>query len=173
MSVDVKNKRNAGYSLVELMIVVAIIAVLLGVISITYAVVGKANAKSYATTLRQVIAAAQSDTMGRVQNAYDLILTCDAEGDVFAQVGASGQKHQIGTSKIPVSITSDGANVDMIPGRQFTMTFSKSSGKVNSMTFGFGPAFASPGPLMFTCGIDGGKEYHVFVVKQTGKIYME
>lgn len=175
MSVDVKKKRNAGFSLVELMVVVAIIAVLIGVISITYSIVGKANAKSYATTLKQAIATARSNTMGRVQNTYELIITGNADGTVDVQVGDGGSRERIGDSKIPVDITSDGATVPIVAGRVFRMRFSKSDGHVNYMHFDGGAvaAFNSPGELLIQCGPDGGKNYTVHVVKQTGKVYMD
>lgn len=173
MSVDVKKKRNAGFSLVELMVVVAIIAVLIGVVSITYSIVGKANAKSYATTLKQAIATARSNTMGRVQNTYDLILTANADGTVDVQVGQGGQKEQVANSKIPMDIYSGGMVVPMTPGLVFTVTFSKSDGHVTSMSFGSGSTFNNPGELCFQCGPDGGKHYTVHVVKQTGKVYMD
>ncbi|MBO7515891.1 MAG: type II secretion system protein [Lachnospiraceae bacterium] len=175
MSADVRKKSNAGFSLVELMIVVAIISVLIGVVTITYSIVGKANAKSYATTLKQAIASARSDTMGRVQNTYELIITGNADGTVDVQVGDGGNRQRIGDSKCPVDLSSDGAVVDMTPGRVFRMKFSKSDGHVTYMHFDGGaiPAFSSPGELRIQCGPDGGKQYTVHVVKQTGKVYMD
>lgn len=175
MSADVRKKNNAGFSLVELMIVVAIISVLIGVITITYSIVGKANAKSYATTLKQAIASARSDTMGRVQNTYELIITGNADGTVDVQIGQGGSRQRIGDSKTPVELFSDGAAVSIIPGRIFRMKFSKSDGHVTYMHFDGGAidAFVSPGELHIQCGQTSGKHYTVHVVKQTGKVYMD
>ena len=173
MSADVKKKSNAGFSLVELMVVVAIISVLIGAVAITYSIVGKANAKSYATTLKQALATARSETMGRVQNTYELILTCDSDGTAYVQIGQTGRREEIGSDKIPVSIYSGGQNNPLTPGTVFTMKFSKSDGRVTSMSFGYGETFASPSELCFQCGVDGGKHYTVHVIKQTGKVYMD
>ncbi len=175
MSADVRKKKNAGFSLVELIVVVAIISVLITAVAITFSVVGKANAKSYATTLKQAIASARSDTMGRVQNTYELIITGNDDETVDVRIGETGSKKKIGEKDIPVELYSDGALVKMVPGRVFRMRFSKSDGHVTYMHFDGGAidAFDSPGELQIQCGSNSGKHYTVHVVKQTGKVYMD
>ena len=175
MSADVKKKSNAGFSLVELMVVVAIISVLIGAVAITYSIVGKANAKSYATTLKQALATVRSETMGRVQNTYELILTGDSDGTVYVQVGQNANREEVASSKIPMDIYSGGTHVTMGSGMVFRVKFSKADGRITSMQFdgaGVG-AFVSPDELCFQCGDSGGKYYTVHVIKQTGKVYMD
>ena len=111
MSVGAKNKRDAGFSLVELIVVVAIIGVLIGVISITYSIVGRGNAKSFATTLKQTLATARSDTMGRVKDTYDLIVNCNADGTVDVRIGATD--HVYGTGKC-IGLLPDG-HLQLLP----------------------------------------------------------
>lgn len=175
MSVDVKNKRNAGFSLVELMVVVAIMAVLLGFITITYSIVGRGSAKSYATTLKQAIATARSDTMGRVKDTYDLIVSCEANGDVYVRVGAAGNKQCIGTNKIPVDVYTPGIAYTFSPGMELNITFSKSTGGVKSSHFTGGAMNPFPGAseIIFQCGQSGGTHYDVHIVVATGKVYMK
>lgn len=175
MSGDVRNNKNAGFSLVELMVVVGIIAVLLGVVTVTFSIVGRGSAKSYATTLKQAIATSRSETMGRVKDTYELYIIGNADGSVDAQIGAGGQKHQVASSKIPMEICSSGVVIPMTAGRVFTITFSKTDGSVKQMQFvgGAMPAFGGFDEIWFQCGESAGTHYDVHLVIGTGKTYIK
>ncbi len=175
MSVGAKNKRDAGFSLVELIVVVAIIGVLIGVISITYSIVGRGNAKSFATTLKQTLATARSDTMGRVKDTYDLIVNCNADGTVDVRIGATGTRNRIGTAKIPVKVYSSGLSYTFTPGLELVIQFSKSTGGVKSTVMtnsGLNP-FPGASEIIFECGQSAGTHYDVHLVVATGKVYMK
>ena len=71
---------NSGYSLVELIIVIAIMAVLIGTVFYSITMIFGANAKTCANNIQRAIADCKVTTMGK-KEAY-MELYRDAEGNV-------------------------------------------------------------------------------------------
>lgn len=59
-------KKNEGYSLVEMIIVIAIIAVMTGAAMVTIAIIHNAKAKEAASTFEDVLAETQSNAKGKM-----------------------------------------------------------------------------------------------------------
>ena len=130
---------NGGYSLVELIIVVAIMAVLIGTVFYSISMIFGANAKTCANNIQRAIAECKVTTMGK-KEAY-MELYRDAEGNVYTklyvyeQAGAApveGEPQKMGNSRVYVGYTRPGetpdAATELNNGDSVTIQFDRSSG---------------------------------------------
>ena len=83
-------KNNSGFSLVELIIVIAIIAALIGTVVLSVSMVFSANAKACSNDLQRAIADCKVTTMGKAQ-AW-LIVYRGENGRIYSQLHIMEQK---------------------------------------------------------------------------------
>ena len=86
-------KRNAGFTLVELIIVLAVSAILLSILLISYNVVNNANVQKSARRLDTIIRVARTRTMAKGLEAGKLTLYED-HGKIYAALGTDPDKIQ-------------------------------------------------------------------------------
>lgn len=159
---------NTGYSLVELIIVIAIIALIISTVFYSVVMVFGANAKSCANNIQRAIADCKVTTMGRSsaymelyrdadQNVYTRMYVMDSSG---AYVASEPQK--VGTGRVYVAYTpKGGAETELLAGDTIELRFNRASG---------GFAKDAGGNVYEKLHVQGGsKKYEIVLTELTGK----
>lgn len=168
-------KNNSGFSLVELIIVIAIVAALITTVFLSVSMVFSANAKACSNDMQRAIADCKVTTMGKAR-AW-LVIYRGSDNKVYSQMhimeqvdgGAAGELTEItedpqklGGNRVVVTYT-DSAGVEQgdLTETGITIEFDRSSGSFKDGT-----------PQSIDI-IGGNRHYHLVFVKLTGKISVE
>lgn len=165
---------NKGYSLIELVIVLAIIAIIMSTVFYSIILVFSANAKSCANNIQRSIGDCKVTTMGKA-DAY-MVLYRNSGGDVYTQMHikesdgtwTDEEPQKVGSSKVTVGYISGEGNVEtsdtivpLLPDDSIEIHFDRSNG-------GFKADAA--GNLYKAVSVEGGnRKYNITMVKLTGK----
>jgi prepilin-type N-terminal cleavage/methylation domain-containing protein len=174
---DFDNTRyeNGGYSLVELIIVVAIIAVVATLLILSVSMIFSANAKTCANALQSAIADCKVTTMGKA-DAY-LEIYRDSDDNIYAKMwvkesGATDYTEQepekIGGKRVTVTCFPEGAGASgtelTAGGASVTIRFDRASGSFADADYANCAGFEIQG---------GSKHYKLTLTKLTGKAALE
>jgi prepilin-type N-terminal cleavage/methylation domain-containing protein len=170
-----KNSGNAGYSLVELIIVIAIIALLAVTLMFSVAMIFSANAKACANALQSAIADCKVTTMGKA-DAY-LKIYRDSDDNIYAKMyvkesGAADYTEQepekIGGKRVTVTCIPEGAGSSgtelTAGGASAIIRFDRASGSFAAADYANCAGFEIQG---------GSKHYKLTMTKLTGKTALE
>lgn len=154
---------NRGYSLIELIIVFAIIAVLMGTVFYSIILVFSANAKSCANNIQRSIGDCKVTTMGKADAYMELYRNDDGIYTQMHVTESDGtvtheEPQKVGTNRVDVGYTpKDGTETSLTPGDSIEIRFNRSSG-------GF------TGTLYDEIYVRGGsKNYSIKLIALTGK----
>ena len=86
-----RNNKNGGFSLVELIIVVAIMAIVVGVIGLSVGTLTGRKIAKCADEIVSTLERARVLTLGKEQNQVEFVLT-DVSGEYHAQIYQGGTK---------------------------------------------------------------------------------
>lgn len=158
-------RKDKGFSLIELIVVIALMAVAVTVSGYSLSYISLANAKNCATEIKSKLEAARAETTTRVKESPTVVLiSADDEGVYYHIGGTEGYTvKKIGNSTINVKC--DGTELKSISdpsqneGIQFI--YDKASG-----------AFKTVGCNKMTVS-SGGRTYTLTFYQATGKIKME
>ncbi len=162
---DTDNRRrkrsDGGYSIVELIIVIAIIAVIVAAVSYSIVMIFSANAKACANNLQRAVSDCKVTAMGKADASLEIY---GQDGKVYSRMtvdGVAQEPQKIGTNKVSVTCEKDGSAVkDISAGDSVTITFDRSAGSFTEATT---DAFD-------TIVIAGGhREYELKLIRLTGK----
>ena len=168
---------NKGYSLVELLIVLAIIAAVTITVIFSISMIFSANAKTCAHAMERAIADCKVTTMGKA-DAY-LEIYRDTDGNVYSKMyvyenGAAAptpmEAEKLGGSKVFVGYLPEGAAVDATPtelvagGTAVRVHFDRASGSFDATDYANCATFDIQG---------GSKHYQLKMVRLTGKVSVE
>lgn len=169
------HKNNSGYSMVELIIVVAIIALLVGAVFYSFILVYSANAKSCAHSIQRAIADCKVTTMGKA-DAY-MELWKDTDGKVYTKTYVydtasasyeSSERQKVGNNRVYVAYVKEGETVDaateLTEGTTLTIRFDRASGSFNQDTY------KDCAQILV---IGGNRRYVIDMIKLTGKSSVE
>lgn len=165
-------KNNNGYSLIELIIVIAIMAVLLGTIVYSVTMVFSANSKTCANNIQRAIADCKVTSMGKA-DAY-MELWRDTDNNVYTQVyvydGATAgfvaqDRQQVGTSQVYVGYVKEGETIAdatelTAGGSKVTIKFDRASGSFDAA------AYSNCAQIIVR---GGSRHYAIDMVRVTGK----
>lgn len=115
-------KNNSGFSLVELIIVIAIIAALIGTVILSVSMVFSANAKACSNDLQRAVADCKVTTMGKAQ-AW-LIVYRGENGSIYSQLHIMEQKEGGAAGELK-EITEE---PQKIGGNRVSVTYTDASG---------------------------------------------
>lgn len=161
---------NDGYSLIELVIVLAIIAVIMGTVFYSVILVFSANAKSCANDIQRAIGDCKVSTMGK--SAAYMKLYRNADGNVFTQMwikDSSGSyvpsdPQKVGTSRVYVGYKAVGGTETELPTGESSgiqICFDRATGGFKED--GSGNLYE----IIYVKG--GSKSYEISLTKLTGK----
>lgn len=167
-----KQINNKGYSLVELVIVIAIIALIISTVFYSVVMVFGANAKSCANNIQRAIADCKVTTMGKSsaymelyrdtdQNVYTKMYVMDSSS---TYVEAEPQK--VGTGRVyvaytPVTPSGPGAETELTAGNKIEIRFDRATG---------GFAKDAGGKTYEKIHVQAGsKNYEIVLTELTGK----
>lgn len=154
---------NGGYSIIELIIVLAIIAIIISTVFYSIILVFSANAKSCANNIQRSIGDCKVTTMGK--SAAYMELYRDADQNVYTRMWVmdSGSyvrsdPQKVGTSRVYVAYTPEGGvETELLAGDRIEIRFDRASG-----------GFA--GNIYEKLHVQGGsKKYEIVLTKFTGK----
>lgn len=97
-------KENKGFSLVEVIVVLAIMSVAIGFVSITASVVNDSKASSAAKNMKASMTTARVQSMAKGTQKGELTIKVSSNGSVYATVG-TGEEEKICSGKISVYAT--------------------------------------------------------------------
>lgn len=162
---------NKGYSLIELVIVLAIIAIIMSTVFYSIILIFSANAKSCANNIQRAIGDCKVTTMGKA-SAY-MTLYRNAEGNVYTQMHVKdggaypypsyGEAQKVGTQKVTVKYkpSSASAETELLAGDEIEIWFDRATG-----------GFLDDGSHTFYeyIRVEGGsKNYKIVLTELTGK----
>lgn len=167
-------KNNKGYSLVELIIVVAIIAVVIAGASMSIILVLSANARTCANDIVSAISECKIMTMTKGQGNVRVIIYRDGEnGTIYSELqtretsgggwvtGSSGRE-KIGASRCLVGTTSTTDDIPTSQSTAWAFYFDRSSGKLLKT----GDTVTSVDKIHV---VGGRKHYVISIAELTGK----
>lgn len=164
-------KDNSGFSIVELIIVIAIIAAVVTTAALSVGLVFSANARTCANDIMGAIAECKIATMSAGQGNVRLLIYRDSNGDIFSELQtresasaswtAENGAEKIGARRCLISTTNGGTEV--LESGTWEIIFDRSSGSFASTTIdGVSPVWD-----VYVSG--GSKNYLIHLEKLTGK----
>ena len=157
-------KDNRGYSLIELIVVIAIMALIISTVFYSVIMVFSATAKSTANDIQRAIGDCKVTTMGRSsaymelyrdtdQNVYTRMNVKDSSGTYVAS-----EPEKVGTSRVYVAYTpKGGVETELTAGDKIEISFDRANG-------GF------TGDIYEKLHVQGGsKNYEIVLTELTGK----
>ena len=159
---------NNGYSIIELIIVLAIIAIIISTVFYSIILVFSANAKSCANNIQRSIGDCKVTTMGK--SAAYMELYRDADQNVYTRMyvmdsGGSyvpSEPQKVGASRVYVAYTPEGgAETELLAGDKIEIRFDRASGGFEE---------DASGNIYEKLHVQGGsKKYEIVLTKLTGK----
>lgn len=165
------NRDNGGYSLIELVIVLAIIAIIMSGVFYSIILIFSANAKSCANNIQRSIGDCKVTTMGKA-SAY-MTLYRNAEGNVYTQMHVKdgvgtypypsyGEAQKVGTQKVTVKYQAQGGTEkELLAGDKIEIWFDRATGGFKAD--GSGKLYEA------ICVQGGSKKYEITLTELTGK----
>lgn len=163
------NRDNGGYSLIELVIVLAIIAIIMSGVFYSIILIFSANAKSCANNIQRSIGDCKVTTMGKA-SAY-MKLYRNSEGNVYTRMYvwdtslsdyAESDAQKVGTQKVTVKYQAKGGTEkELLAGDEIEIWFDRATG-----------GFADNASHIFYeyIRVEGGsKNYKIIMTELTGK----
>ena len=164
-------QRNKGFSLIELIVAIAIMAILTGIAAMSYSNLSGAKVSKCAKELYSSIENVRASTMGK--DSVILTLRRDSSGKYYADTITTSDgttitsTEEIGSKKVTVNYTYyDSTTVHSLEADDsITISFDRGSGALKA---------DSSGNYLKSMEITGrGKEYTITFYKNTGNVELE
>lgn len=162
-----KREDNRGLTLVELIIVIAIIAVLTGIVMMSVSIISGLPAKKCANNIYSALSRVRVTTMGKNMDTLQLEVRPDG---IFAveTIDSVVETKQLGknTVKLYVTVNSGGTETEteITSGGSILIDFNRSTGALKPITVGSTDYYTK------IRAKKGGKSYTVSIVPFTGKM---
>ncbi|MEG1633684.1 MAG: prepilin-type N-terminal cleavage/methylation domain-containing protein [Oscillospiraceae bacterium] len=157
-------KNNRGYTLVELMVVVAIIGVCVGLASLSISTVSSAQAKKTASSIDASISKCKIYALSRAQKVYIELSALNGETHVkLFEKDILVSDDVVGGERAPVSYTVNGTDTPISGTNTLKISFSRDTG-----AFDFSGNTFSPDNCSSIKIAGGGRSYVITLVPSTG-----
>ena len=169
---------NKGFSLVELIVVVLIMAIVTGTATVSVVIVYNARVKKAARVLRSQLELCRQKTMAKedktgTSGVYMKLYLED--GDYYATIydGETIVKSEkLGSDQLTIKVGPKNTSISSMDkiedGHEAIYKFKKSSGGVDS-TY----TSSSGGNPYLSIYVEGNENYHLMIAEYTGRCYME
>jgi prepilin-type N-terminal cleavage/methylation domain-containing protein len=129
-------RKNKGYTLVEVMVVVALLGIAIGIVATSIATVFSANAKKCAYNMEAMIAQAKINTMYKTAPVFVEFYVLD--GTIWGQYYEGGVATQVrenmGSAKIAVSFeTAEGGSYTLDATHRIYVGFERGTGALRNL----------------------------------------
>lgn len=162
---------HAGITLIELLLVIAILSIAVGIASVSISLVFSRDSEGCAKTIDGALGTTRMNSM-----AQEGVLTMTIDTTARMVTVDSTIKGRLLEKTIPtrvsVSFEEKGGVVDLSSNTQLVVEFDKSTGKVKTITTDGGAAVDGT-VCRIHCVSENGKTVTVILVKATGKHYVE
>lgn len=127
---------DRGFSVIEVIVVVAIMSVMIGVISITYTVVKKANVTKAAKAIDNLLTTCREKAMTNSAKEWKVVI--DGDSAVIIKVDSEGNESEVASETIPSNvdvyvIADDGVSQYYASDNPISISFKLLSGEVSSV----------------------------------------
>ncbi len=158
----IKNRRNKGLTLVEILIAISVFTVVMGMIGLSVSTIKRGNFKKATEKLQSVISTARTQTMAKGEVAGAFLVNTRADGSVWAKI-SNTEETFICNKGITVSFVSsyNGPNV-VNPVNASMLTFTTSG----AIDWG---ALGDTGGKYYLQSKDGKLRAEVIIYPFTGK----
>jgi len=147
--------KNAGYSLLEVIIVVSITAVLTGAVFLGVSLINSRAVDSCAKKMKLALEGNRTTTMGKLSASITFYMDDDGYIVIDESINGSSKKRKIGGSSLTVQYVCDGTPKPMPnEAQKLTLEFSRSTGSLKKQA----------------SGDDAGKYIEKFVISQSGTV---
>ena len=165
-----KKLRNKGFSLIELIVIVAIMGVMLAVGGYSLTAISSANAKQCAKELEAGLISTRTQSYSRDTGATIATVSFYKETDgIYMEKNYETGKVKIGGSKVTVSYKLDGSSdYEDLGGNPLTFSFDRSSAAFRKATINGSSAMCES--IMVSSGT---KTYIITCYEHTGKTMLE
>ncbi len=171
-------KHNKGFSLVELVVVIAIMSVLVGISAFGIGMLSGRPAQKASARFRTNLDRIRTVSMGKTSASLELYVTADGVFSKETVNGVSKDPVMLGPKSVTCSYSYTGVTpVEMAVGDKIVIVFDRSDGSLKSVT-----ASGSAGSSIYTSGTTTGvnevdfiftkanKKYKVSIVPITGRV---
>lgn len=171
-------QENSGMSLVELLIIIAIMSITVGLSSLGLSLVFSRDAEKCANSIDSALETTRMSTMSQkgtftleidtVNNRMSLTSSSAPGTELLSNSDAEFQ------SRVSVSLESTGGSVDISSKDKLSVTFDKSTGRVAKIyTDGDVSQNVDGTVIRIRCENSNGKKATVVLVRSTGKHYVD
>lgn len=153
--------KNKGFSLVELIVVIAIMAVAMTASGFLLSNISLANTKNCASEIQSALEKSRMETTKRVEgSALEVEISIGADDCVYLKLGNGGQE-KIGNSSVTVKYSASGTMTKLEKNEKLVFSYKKATGGFDAM----------PTDKLVVTGAK--REYTITCYKTTGKVTME
>lgn len=177
-------KNNKGFSLLELIVVIAILAILSGIVITAMMNTGSFKVKKATELLKVSIGETKIEAMSK--NMASLTILRDTSGTYYIQRG-EGEKEKLVKGNVTISYTEEGSGIEtpVESGHPLQFSFSRSSGaftpiidsinadgsyQYRTVNSGGTSEVVYCSSIIINCG---SRSNRIMLVKDTGKYYVE
>lgn len=166
---------NDGYSLVEMIVIIGIMAAVIGVMSLSLKLLFSKDAESMATIVNDELSDVRSMAMS-VAGDFEYVLHVDSSNPkgCYVQINKDGSMFRQYALKKGITVTAtDNAGTSIIDGSgDIKFTFDKANGSIKQVN-GASPTNGAIYQIHIIATINTSKTEDVYVVPATGRHYID
>ncbi len=177
-------EKNKGVTLIELIIVIAIIGILLGGIALSFSILNSADIQGCAQTLDSSLEKTKNECMTKAEQQYMVLYKSTdpdysgyyvgsvTEADLATYTYAPENDRKVGSAKIQISVTLDSRTVIDVASNPVFIAFDRGTGAFKNIVTGIPPYSTGKYPVCITV-TNGARNSIINCVQATGKHFVE
>ena len=157
-----KERNHKGFTLIEMVVVIAIMGIMMGIGSYSLSLIASANAKECTHEINAALVSTRTKAYSSDSGTSVATMTLKkgTDGSIYVDKSFEDEK-KVGGSKVAVSYSADGSTYTELDNAGLTFSFNRSSGAFNAL------------PCKYIKVASGTKTYIITCYKNTGKTMVE